>query len=49
MSDPLPFTTRIKSHADADRLSDAAFLAYVLAQGAKLILSLLARRWPEVK
>lgn len=40
---------RIKSHADADRLSDVKFLAYCLSQAAKLFIGLLGRRWPELK
>jgi len=41
---------RIQSHAHAERqLSDVAYMAYVIAQAAKLALALLAKRWPELK
>lgn len=40
--------TRIKSHADADRLGDQPFIAYCLVQCAKLFIRLIVRRWPEL-
>ena len=49
MSEPLRFETRIKSHAAADQLEDQPFIAYCLVQAAKLFISLIARRWPELK
>ena len=43
-------TERIQSHAHADaKLADAPYLAYCLAQAAKLFLSLIGRRWPELR
>lgn len=41
---------RILNHAHAERtLGDTAYLVYVLAQSAKLFLSLIAKRWPELR
>lgn len=41
---------RIQSHAHAAQtLSDVGYLAYIIAQAAKLTLALLAKRWPEAR
>jgi hypothetical protein len=40
----------IRSHAHAaEKLGDAPFLAYCLIQGFKLTISLLGKRWPELR
>ena len=43
-------TDPIKSHAHAAKsLADAPFVAYALVQGFKLTISLIAKRWPELR
>ena len=39
-----------RSHAEAERsTSDVQYLVYVMVQAAKLFISLIARRWPDVR
>jgi hypothetical protein len=41
---------RIESHAHAEReLTDTPYLAYCLMQACKLFVSLVSRRWPELR
>lgn len=43
-----PEPLRPRDHADAARrLGDVAYLAWTLAQAAKLFLKLIEKRWPE--
>lgn len=40
---------RPRSHKDAvEQLSETPYLVYVLVQCAKLFLSLIAKRWPDL-
>jgi hypothetical protein len=44
-----PMTDRPRSDAHAAAsLGDAAFIAYALMQGFKLIMALFRKRWPEL-
>ena len=46
----IEYAERIQSHAHAERkLADTPYLAYCLVQAAKLFLSLVAKRWPEMR
>ncbi len=41
---------RIQSHAHAEKtLADAPYLAYCLVQACKLFVSLVGRRWGELR
>jgi len=40
---------RPQNHAHAAKsLDDANYLAYVICQGAKLVIALLSKRWPNL-
>jgi len=50
MTDQRQRVEPIRSHAHAaEKLADAPFVAYALVQGFKLTISLIAKRWPELR
>lgn len=43
-----PDKPRSEAHAN-QCLADAPYIAYAIAQACKLLISLLGKRWPEVR